>query len=136
MKKNETLQTSEDREKVDKNRDGIDDRLAPPPVDIAAGARELEERFRENPNTNPTLSGGDVDAQWEMAESSGEETVAGSASTPEQNNVEDLGAAMGVTYQDDEELRVGEKERERDRNRWELDPASSEDYRERVKQEE
>jgi hypothetical protein len=29
-------------------------------------------------------------------------------------------------------LKVGEKERERDRHRWELDPASSEDYVERV----
>lgn len=135
MKKDETLQPSKDREKVDKNRDGIDDRLAPPPVDIAAGARELEERFRKNPNTNPILSGGDEDAQWEMAESSGEETVSGSASTPGQNNVEDLGAAMGVTYRDDEELKVGEKERERDRNRWELDPASSEDYNDRMKEE-
>lgn len=136
MKKNDTLQSSEDREKVDKNRDGIDDRIAPPPVDIGAGARELEERFRKNPNTNPILSGGDVDAQWEMAESSGEETVAGSAPTPGQSSVEDLAAAMGITYRDDEELKIGEKERQRDRSRWELDPASSEDYQERVKKEE
>ena len=29
---------------------------------------------------------------------------------------------MGVTYQDDEELKVGEKERSRDKHRFELDP--------------
>jgi hypothetical protein len=38
---------------------------------------------------------------------------------------------MGVTYQDNEELKVGEKERGRDKERWELDPASSDDWKER-----
>lgn len=33
-----------------------------------------------------------------------------------------------VTYEDGEPLRVGQKERWRDCHRWELDPASSEDY--------
>jgi hypothetical protein len=40
---------------------------------------------------------------------------------------------MGITYADDEELKLGEKEKERDKHRWELDPASSDDYQERVK---
>ena len=38
---------------------------------------------------------------------------------------------MGVDYQDSEELKGAEKIEERDRHRWELDPASSEDYQER-----
>ncbi len=46
-----------------------------------------------------------------------------------------IGAAMGVTYQDSEELKAGEKERSRDKHRWELDPASSEDYQDRVRNE-
>ena len=41
-----------------------------------------------------------------------------------------MGKAVGVTYGDTEELRVGEK-RELI-NRWELNPASSEDYIERT----
>lgn len=45
---------------------------------------------------------------------------------------EDLAHVIGIDYQDDEELRVGEKEAERDRHRWELDPASAEDYLERT----
>lgn len=40
--------------------------------------------------------------------------------------------AYGVRYAADEELWLGVKEHERDRHRWELDPASSEDYRERL----
>ena len=43
---------------------------------------------------------------------------------------------MGVTYNDNEELRFGEKERARDKQRWELDPASSEDYVDRLKDQE
>jgi hypothetical protein len=43
---------------------------------------------------------------------------------------------MGITYNDDEELKVGEKEQSRDEHRWELDPASSEDYQDRVRDEE
>jgi hypothetical protein len=56
-------------------------------------------------------------------------------STPGQSQVDDIGAAMGVTYQDNEELKFGEKERSRDKQRWELDPASSDDYQERLRNE-
>jgi hypothetical protein len=44
-----------------------------------------------------------------------------------------MGLAVGVTYADTEELRIGEKRGSRDKNRWELDPASSEDYVDRTK---
>ena len=44
-----------------------------------------------------------------------------------------LGSELGVTYQDGEPLKAGEKEVERDRHRWELDPASAEDYQERLR---
>lgn len=68
----------------------------------------------------------------QMAEDSGEETATGSNPTPDQDVVEEIGEAMGVTYADDEELRLGGKEAERDQHRWELDPASAEDYAQRV----
>lgn len=42
---------------------------------------------------------------------------------------------MGAAYRDDEELKPGEKEHSRDRHRWELDPASSDDYQDRVREE-
>jgi len=48
------------------------------------------------------------------------------------NEVDELGIALGLTYQDDEALSAGGKEAERDRHRWELDPASAEDYVERT----
>ncbi len=98
-----------------------------------AGRMALRQRLHRNTSTSPLLAGGDIDAEWEMAESSGEETVGGSASTPDQNVVEELGDGAGVPYQIDEELHLGTKEEERDLHRWELDPASSEDYDDRAR---
>jgi hypothetical protein len=46
---------------------------------------------------------------------------------------DDMGGEVGMNYEDGEPLRVGEKERERDQHRWELDPASSEDYTDRLR---
>ncbi len=89
------------------------------------GRKELKEELEEHTATSPTLSGGDLDAQWQAAEVSGEETVGGTTPTPDQDVVEELGEAMGITYEDDEPLHTEEKLRERDRNRWELNPESS-----------
>ena len=134
MKKTEKLIDWKENERKDSNRDGIDDRIEQPIPDISAGSHQLAERLRENPGMDPSLSGGDVDAKWDMAESQGDETATGSQSTPEQNNTDEIGEAMGITYADGEELKLGEKEQERDKHRWELDPASSDDYKERLKQ--
>ncbi|HSP33855.1 MAG TPA: DUF6335 family protein [Thermoanaerobaculia bacterium] len=46
--------------------------------------------------------------------------------------VDEIGRTNGVTYVDGEPLRVGPKEGERDRHRWELDPASADDYLDRM----
>lgn len=123
-------------EKKDSNHDGIDDNLEGSIPDVAAGSRKLAERLHQSSSVNPGLAGGDVDANWEMAESQGDDLVAGSMATPEQNDTEENAAAMGISYAPNEELKVGEKERERDKHRWELDPASSEDYKDRVRDEE
>ena len=118
----------------DLNGNGIDDEIEPPFVDVTAGTRQLADRLQNNPGTDPTLSGGDIDARWEDAESGGDETVGGSTATPGRNDLNAIGEATGVTYADgEEELKVGEKEERRDRHRWELDPASSEDYVDRTK---
>ncbi|GJL48969.1 MAG: hypothetical protein NPIRA01_01960 [Nitrospirales bacterium] len=77
-----------------------------------------------------TLSGGDMDATADV-EHSGEEGVGGSMLTPDQDDIDEMGESVGLTYEDTEPLDVGKK-RERDAQRWELDPASSEDYEERT----
>jgi hypothetical protein len=59
--------------------------------------------------------------------------VGGANPTPDQDVVEEIGRAMGLTYEDNEPLGMDEKLHNRDLHRWELDPASSEDYQERTK---
>ncbi|PYQ57079.1 MAG: hypothetical protein DMF58_19165 [Acidobacteria bacterium] len=135
MDKTEKLIDWKEDERKDRNRDGIDDDLEPDVPDVSAGSRKLAGRLRENTDTSPILSGGDIDARWDEADSAGDEAVAGSIATPEQNDTDDLGRAVGVTYSDDEELKVGEKERDRDKHRWELDPASADDYQDRAREE-
>jgi hypothetical protein len=53
--------------------------------------------------------------------------VGGSVSTPDQDVVDELGEAAGLTYNDYEELDYDKKVLNRDRDRWELDPASADD---------
>jgi hypothetical protein len=134
MKKTDKLIDWEENEKRDRNRDGIDDNIEPPIPDVSAGSRKLADRLKNDPLADPTVTGGDVDAQWESAQFAGDESAVSSMPTPEQNDVDNLGRAMGVTYNDDEELKAGEKERERDKKRWELDPASSDDYQDRSRE--
>jgi hypothetical protein len=96
-----------------------------------SGRRELRERYDEHTETSPALTGGDVDADWESAYSVGDEAPGGDNPTPDQDLVDDIGRAVGVEYQDNEELKGEAKIAKRDRNRWELDPASSDDWDER-----
>jgi Family of unknown function (DUF6335) len=95
---------------------------------LAVGGRQkLEEKLNEHHSQDPTLSGGDVDAAWEDNVVAGEEGVGGSVPTPDQDVVDEIGAAAGLTYQDDEPLDSDKKILDRDRHRWELDPASTDD---------
>lgn len=135
MDKTEKLIDWEENERKDRNRNGLNDDLEPPAVDISASAAKLAQRLNEDSLADPSITSGDVDAQWEGAQFSGDESAVSSMTTPEQNMVDDIGQAMGVTYQDNEELKFGEKERSRDHKRWELDPASSEDYKDRIRNE-
>jgi hypothetical protein len=95
------------------------------------GRRSLRERYAEHTETSPALTGGDVDADWESAYSVGDEAPGGDNPTPDQDIVDDIGKAVGIEYQDNEELKGADKLEKRDRKRWELDPASSEDWDER-----
>lgn len=90
-----------------------------------SGRKELEEELEDYNAVSPKLSGGDLDAAWQSASGAGEETVGGTTPTPDQDEVEKLGEALGITYEDDEPLSGVEKLRKRDRQRWELDPKSA-----------
>lgn len=101
-----------------------------PPLDInvvtTPGGRGLEDDLEEYRAVNPKLSGGDVDAAWREADSSGEEAVGGTVAVPDQDNVDEIGEAVGLEFQDDQELRgPAEVLEKRDRKRWELNRSSA-----------
>ena len=73
----------------------------------------------------------DVDVDVEDAYFTGDEAPGGDNPTPDQDIVDEIGKSLGLVYEDDEELKGAAKLEERDRHRWELDPASSEDYDDR-----
>lgn len=69
---------------------------------------------------------------WELEPLVDDPIADNDLAVPEQDDVDTFGQAIGITYGSDEELRLVEKEQQRDLHRWELNPASSEDYRSRV----
>ena len=84
----------------------------------------LAQRLRNNTAASPRDAGGDLDAAWEDVNDSGSETVAGDNPTPDQSLVEENASAIGVTYEDNEELEFIDKIERRDRDRFELDEGS------------
>jgi hypothetical protein len=95
------------------------------------GRAEIAESRRNHAGMTPGITAGDPDADVENAYFSGEEAPGGDNPTPDQDVVDEIGRALGIEYQDNEELRSSDKVVERDRHRWELDPASSDDYKDR-----
>ncbi|HUU33856.1 MAG TPA: DUF6335 family protein, partial [Vicinamibacterales bacterium] len=96
----------------------------------SSGAEEMRVRLANQPG-GQELAAGDPDADWQSAETVGDEVPGGDNSTPDQDVVEEIGRAFGVRYDDDEELQGGDEIAARDHDRWELDPASSDDFEDR-----
>lgn len=91
----------------------------------------LLDTLREHHSKSPSISGEDIDADWQRADQVGEEAVGGTVATPDQDIVEELGEALGLNYNDFEPLGTEDKLAQRDLQRWELDPASAEDEADR-----
>ena len=94
------------------------------------GRAEIAEQLRERRGMED-VTGGDPDVDAVDAFFTGEEAPGGDNPTPDQDIVDDIGKALGVQYEDNEELKSADKLSERDKHRWELDPASSDDYKDR-----
>jgi hypothetical protein len=101
------------------------------PSAARTGRHGMGEARRDHNEVSPELTAGDVDADWESAYANGDEAPGGDNPTPDQDRVDDIGKAIGVQYEDNEELKASDKITERDKHRWELDPASSDDYKDR-----
>src|SRR5215210_765114 len=64
----------------------------------------LSQRLRNNTSASPRDAGGDLDAAWEDVNGSGTETIAGDNPTPDRADVEENAHAVGVNFEDNEEL--------------------------------
>ncbi|MEO8680841.1 MAG: DUF6335 family protein [Vicinamibacterales bacterium] len=93
-----------------------------------SGRAGAKHQLREHTSSSPALTAGDVDADWESADSTGDEAPGGDNPTPDQDVVDEIGRALGVEYADDEELQGGSEIEDRDKHRWELDPSSKDDF--------
>jgi hypothetical protein len=97
----------------------MEDEIAHAPKDPELLAQRLR-----NTAASPQDSGGDLDAAWEDVNESGAETFAGDSPTPDQSMVEENARAMGISFEDNEELDFLDKIERRDRDRYELEEQS------------
>jgi hypothetical protein len=102
------------------------------PDQVSQTNMEWYEQAQQDTKVPPqaVVTAGDIDAAWDQADV-GEETVGGTTPTPDQDIVDEIGHAVGIDYEDAEPLHTTEKLERRDEQRWELHPASSEDFLER-----
>jgi Family of unknown function (DUF6335) len=89
-------------------------------------------RIHDYNEGSETLTGGDVDANYEQADADGDESVGGTAPTPDMDIVDNLGKAVGIEMSDTEFLHTNDILEQRDDERSEMEPRSSEDYDERI----
>ncbi len=120
----ERLELAEATAKADRQ----DDNLT---ASAHAGHDALRAELRLHTEAGPEMTAGDVDARWQDAYAVGDEAPGGDNPTPDQGRVDEIGRALGIEYQDGQELQGGEEVLERDRHRWEMDPASSDDWPEK-----
>jgi hypothetical protein len=125
---------------LDRVRRTLDETVPTPPSSLnmnrrgsaaRTGRAEVAESFEDHKGMSRAITGGDVDVNLEDAYFTGDEAPGGDNPTPDQEVVDDIGKALGVQYEDNEELKASDKVVQRDKHRWELDPASSEDYKDR-----
>src|ERR1043165_10120730 len=83
----------------------------------------LAQRLR-NTAASPQDAGGDLDADWEDVNDAGSESIGGDSPTPDQSLVEENAKAIGVSFEDNEELDFLNKMEKRDRDRYELEDKS------------
>lgn len=119
----EPTKSSREFEEIELPYEGITDRNQ--------GIGKMLENDAENMEISGAVSGGDIDVDQYQAEVVGEEAVGGTTPTPDQNVTEYIEKAVGLEMDDRSFLRTNDILEQRDDQRYELDPTSSEDYQNR-----
>ena len=99
-------------------------------AELGSATSELLRELSEHHGVSPIDSGGDVDADWQRAQSSGEEAVGGSVATPDQDVVDELARPLGVERSPDAEVITSDEILSaRDRRRWRIEQQTDEKAR-------
>ena len=72
------------------------------------GGRTMRDRQQEYNAVSPTLTGGDVDAAWDQAESAGDEAVGGSTATPDKSIVDEAWPGDVIGLYDTGNFKIGD----------------------------
>ena len=118
-----TSNASREFEEIEIPYEGITDRNQ--------GIGEILEEDADNMIISGNVSGGDMEVNQYQAEVEGDEAVGGTTPTPDQNVTEYIEKSVGLEMDDRAFLRTNDILEQRDDQRYELDPTSSEDYQER-----
>jgi hypothetical protein len=97
------------------------------------GGELAKRRLQQHTDESPELSAGDMDSTWDDAD--GEEAGSGTTLEPDENVVDEVGGAVGISYSDTEPLNTNEKLEQREHERWDMNPASDPEYQDRIKEE-
>jgi uncharacterized protein DUF6335 len=99
-------------------------------IDRENATSGLVQDLSERSEVSPVDTGGDVDADWQRAQSSGEETVGGSVATPDQSVVDELARPLGVERPPDAPVITSDEILSaRDRRRWRIEQHTEEQAR-------
>ncbi|PSR16345.1 hypothetical protein C8255_18355 [filamentous cyanobacterium CCP3] len=130
------VSSSQTPQAIDKTPSAADEPVTDlPPAQAAAEAARTGREDNssmigaEVPDHNRMASGspttaGDPDAMIEQAKVVGEEAIGGTTPTPDQSNVDDIAAAVGIDTQAEQPVAVKDEMDRRDDQRFELDPDS------------
>lgn len=83
---------------------------------LDAAKKSLNQQEKIN-NSSPKLSSWDLDADWEDAQVSGDETSLADNPTPDQDIVDNISMPWGTDYESEDELNVAKKLRRLERER-------------------
>lgn len=86
----------------------------------------MNDNRNEAASVPPSATGGDEFSDRDRAATVGDEAIGGTAPTPDQDVVDEIGAAAGVPIPDEQPIQVRDRLEARDEERWELDPDSAE----------
>jgi len=127
MKKKRAKRSVRSRSRTSPKRAGRGDPGGDAGPERESAPGELLRELTEHTGVSPADTGGDVDADWQRAQSSGEETVGGTVATPDQSVVDELARPLGAERPPEAPIITSDEMLSaRDRRRWRIEQHTEE----------